>query len=206
VATAIILDRAGMTDVWQWQDRAILRAATWLNETSFSRGSHYPAGGGRHVDPLRLESLLQSELPGDRPSAAGKNVGWTVLDASGSPVIFSAYLGDARNADGWLTGVRSHAAWLGVSERSAFESLRAGRIFSYAWLGTRERPSEPATSRSPEKLTLRTLGEGPRRERRHAHDHASRRRASGLRSGGDPRARLQRRADREATSSATICD
>ena len=77
VATAVILDRAGMHDVWQWQDRAILRAARWLYDTKFSDGAGYPAEGDDTWIPYVLNSQYGAGFQVTVPSRPGKNVGWT---------------------------------------------------------------------------------------------------------------------------------
>ena len=77
VATAVILDRAGMTDVWQWQDRAILRAARWLYDTRFVGGGHYPAEGDDTWIPHVLNHYYGASFPVVVPARPGKNVGWT---------------------------------------------------------------------------------------------------------------------------------
>lgn len=77
LATAIVLDRAGMTDVWQWQDRAILRAARWLYDTRFSDGSGYAAEGDDTWIPYVLNHYYGASFPVTVPARPGKNVGWT---------------------------------------------------------------------------------------------------------------------------------
>lgn len=77
VATAVILDRAGMKEVWQWQDRAILRAARWLYDTRFSGGSSYPAEGDDTWIPYVLNHFYGESFPVSVPSHPGKNVGFT---------------------------------------------------------------------------------------------------------------------------------
>lgn len=77
VATAVILDRAGMSDVWQWEDRAILRAARWLYDTRFKDGANYPAEGDDTWIPHLLNHYYDAGFPVTLPARPGKNVGWT---------------------------------------------------------------------------------------------------------------------------------
>jgi hypothetical protein len=77
VATAIILDRAGMPDVWQWQDRAILRAARWLQDTRFTDGASYAAEGDDTWIPYVLNHYYGTSFPVSSSARPGKGVGWT---------------------------------------------------------------------------------------------------------------------------------
>jgi hypothetical protein len=76
VPTAVILYRAGFTDVWQWSDQALLRAFSWLyDEADFPASDsddqwvawlidyHYCTGGRFHL--------------GQTAATNGKTVGWT---------------------------------------------------------------------------------------------------------------------------------
>jgi alginate lyase len=68
---AIVLHRAGY-DAFEWGDRALLRAALWLqNEASF------PAEGDDAWQPHVINHYYGAELPAPCPAKPGKNVGWT---------------------------------------------------------------------------------------------------------------------------------
>lgn len=69
---AVVLSRAGY-DCWEWGDRALLRAALWLE-----READYPAQGDDQWQPYVVnhhypEANLRTVLP----AHPGKNVGWT---------------------------------------------------------------------------------------------------------------------------------
>jgi len=68
---AIVLDRAGF-DPWQWGDRALLRAAQWLD-----READYPAEGDDTWQPFVIRRFYGVELRSRAPIRPGKNVGWT---------------------------------------------------------------------------------------------------------------------------------
>ena len=71
LAQAVILNRAGY-DVWNWQNKAILRAVKWLhNEASF------PAEGDDTWQPHIINYYYGTNFPGPLPSRPGKNVGFT---------------------------------------------------------------------------------------------------------------------------------
>jgi hypothetical protein len=71
LAQAIILHNAGY-DVWEWQDRALLRAFRWLHLQS-----HYPAGGDDTWQPHVINYYYPARFPAPLPAEPGKNVGWT---------------------------------------------------------------------------------------------------------------------------------
>jgi hypothetical protein len=71
LAQAVILYRAGYP-VWDWSDRALLRAVKWLhNEASF------PAEGDDSWLPHLVNHYYGTSFPAPIPSRPGKNVGWT---------------------------------------------------------------------------------------------------------------------------------
>ncbi len=71
LAQAVILARAGYP-VWNWQDRALLRAFQWLhNETNF------PASGDDTWEPYIINYYYRTNFPAPAVASAGKNVGWT---------------------------------------------------------------------------------------------------------------------------------
>jgi hypothetical protein len=71
IAQAVILDRAGYP-VWEWEDRALLRAVTWLHEVA-----DFPAEGDDTWQPHIINLHYGASFPAEVPSLAGKNVGWT---------------------------------------------------------------------------------------------------------------------------------
>lgn len=71
LAQAVILHRAGY-DVWEWEDRALLRATGWLHDVV-----DYPAEGDDTWQPHILNRHYGTNLPAPVPSRPGKNVGWT---------------------------------------------------------------------------------------------------------------------------------
>jgi hypothetical protein len=71
LAQAVILHRAGY-DVFNWQDRALLRAFQWLyTEDAF------PAAGDDTWEPHVINHYYGTSFPAPVPSKPGKNVGWT---------------------------------------------------------------------------------------------------------------------------------
>jgi alginate lyase len=69
---AVILDRAGY-DVWEWQDRALLRAFRWLYTEAA-----YPARGDDSWEPHLINFYYpKALLPAPVPTEPGKNAGWT---------------------------------------------------------------------------------------------------------------------------------
>jgi hypothetical protein len=72
LAHAVILHNAGY-DVWQWQDRALLRAFRWLHAHA-----DYPAEGDDTWQPHVINYYYDAaDFPAPIPSEPGKNVGWT---------------------------------------------------------------------------------------------------------------------------------
>ena len=71
LAQAVILHRAGY-DVWEWEDRALLRAVEWLHEVVA-----YPAEGDDTWQPHVVNHYYGTSFPAPTPARAGKNVGWT---------------------------------------------------------------------------------------------------------------------------------
>lgn len=68
---AVILHRAGY-DTFEWQDRALLRAYTWLHDVA-----DYPADRGNTWQPHIVNHFYGTSFPAPRPSRPGKNVGWS---------------------------------------------------------------------------------------------------------------------------------
>jgi hypothetical protein len=68
---AVILHRAGY-DTWNWEDKALLRAVTWLhNQCS------YAAVGDDTWQPHVINHYYGTNFPSPVPAQSGKNVGWT---------------------------------------------------------------------------------------------------------------------------------
>jgi len=70
VAQAVILDRLGY-DVWNWEDRALMRAFKWLNEVA-----EYPAVGDDTWQPYIINKVYGTNFATTSPTKPGKNVGW----------------------------------------------------------------------------------------------------------------------------------
>jgi hypothetical protein len=70
-AQAIILQRAGY-DCFAWQDRALLRAVTWLHSQC-----SFPASGDDTWEPHVVNFFYGTSFPAPMPSSPGKNVGFT---------------------------------------------------------------------------------------------------------------------------------
>jgi len=84
VASAVVLYRAGYTDVWSWENQAIRRAVDWLHRTTFSDGSNFPAEGDDTWQPHIVNQFYGTSYPAPVPTTAGKNMGWTDWTLSGS--------------------------------------------------------------------------------------------------------------------------
>jgi len=68
---AVILHNAGY-DVWEWQDRALLRAFRWLQ-----LDAQYPAQGDDTWEPHVINFYYHIDLPAPVPARPGKDAGWT---------------------------------------------------------------------------------------------------------------------------------
>jgi hypothetical protein len=79
LAQATILHQAGY-DVFNWGDRALLRAVTWLYETN-----GYPADGDDTWQPHVVNYFYRTSFSAPSPSRPGKNVGWTDWTHRGAP-------------------------------------------------------------------------------------------------------------------------
>ena len=71
IASAVILHRAGY-DVWEWEDRALLRAYTWL----YRQADYPPEGDDVWQAPL-VDYYYGQMLWDGSLSKPGKNMGWT---------------------------------------------------------------------------------------------------------------------------------
>ncbi len=68
---AVILHRAGY-DVWEWQDKALLRAWKWVHEQA-----DFPAEGDDIWLPYIANHFYGTNFPAAYPAVPGKNSGWT---------------------------------------------------------------------------------------------------------------------------------
>lgn len=98
---AVILHRRGY-DVWNWQDKALLRAFEWLHNQA-----KYPASGDDSWEPHLINYYYGAKFPAPVPSAPGKNVGWTdwthsIVSGSGSLTSIEAPLEQAVPASFYL--------------------------------------------------------------------------------------------------------
>jgi hypothetical protein len=71
VGQAVILSRAGY-DVWNWENRAILRAVRWLYNTN-----RYPAEGDDTWMPHIVNQAYGTSFSAPVPAKPGKNFGWS---------------------------------------------------------------------------------------------------------------------------------
>jgi hypothetical protein len=69
---AMVLSHAGYEDVWEWEDRALLRAFLWLQ-----RVADFPAQGDDTWQAHVINSVYGAVLPAPIPSRPGKSVGFT---------------------------------------------------------------------------------------------------------------------------------
>lgn len=72
LAQAQMLARAGHADVWDWQDKALLRAFRWLYEVA-----GYAASGDDSWQPYLINRVYGTRFSAPAPSRPGKNVGFT---------------------------------------------------------------------------------------------------------------------------------
>jgi hypothetical protein len=71
LAQAVILSRAGYP-VWDWEDRALLRAVRWLHDVN-----GYAAEGDDRWLPHIVNRAYGTSFPAPSPTTGGKNFGWT---------------------------------------------------------------------------------------------------------------------------------
>lgn len=71
LAQAVILHRAGYP-VWDWENRALLRAVTWLYDVN-----GYPATGDDEWLPHIVNRYYGTSFAAPVPARTGKNYGWT---------------------------------------------------------------------------------------------------------------------------------
>jgi len=80
LAQAILLSRAGH-DVWQWQDRALLRAFRWLHDEA-----DFPAEGDDGWQPAVVNHFYGTRFPAPSPARPGKWGGFTDWTLGERPV------------------------------------------------------------------------------------------------------------------------
>jgi len=68
---AVILSRLGY-EVWNWQDKALLRAYEWLHQQA-----KFAASGDDGWQPHLINYYYRTNFPAPVPATPGKNVGWT---------------------------------------------------------------------------------------------------------------------------------
>jgi hypothetical protein len=78
IVTAELLHRQGY-DAWQWSDRALLRAFTWLYEQA-----NFPAEGDDVWQPWLANYAYGTKFPATIGDPAGKTMGWTSWTHPGS--------------------------------------------------------------------------------------------------------------------------
>lgn len=71
LAQAVILERAGY-DPFEWEDRALLRAARWLHDVN-----DFPAEGDDSWQAPLLNHFYGTSFPEQSQARPGKMVGWT---------------------------------------------------------------------------------------------------------------------------------
>jgi hypothetical protein len=84
LAQAVMLSRAGY-DVWNWEDRALLRAFEWLHKDQFLGGGAFEATGDDQWQPHVVNHYYGTSFPAPVPAEPGKNVGWTDWTLSTEP-------------------------------------------------------------------------------------------------------------------------
>jgi uncharacterized protein YjdB len=70
LAQAVMLEQQGY-DVWNWEDRAILRAFEWLHTHA-----DYPAVGDDGWQPFIINMVYGTTFPAPSRMKPGKNIGW----------------------------------------------------------------------------------------------------------------------------------
>ncbi len=85
---ALILARAGYPDVWEWEDRALLRAVQFLYTID------WPAEGDDEWLVWLVNAVYGTRFPAELPARPGKNMGWTDWTHSGEcySSFFTVYL------------------------------------------------------------------------------------------------------------------
>lgn len=100
VACAVLLHRQGF-DVWEWEDRALLRAFAWLHTPHFEPSSDtYPAQGDDEWQPHVVNYFYGTSFPADVPARTGKNLGYTDWLYQEAPPVAAGCSSDAECSDG----------------------------------------------------------------------------------------------------------
>jgi hypothetical protein len=71
---ALFLSRAGY-DAWNWSDKALLRAAQFLDETDREAGGWWAEGDDKWI-PWLINQAYGTNFRAARPDQPGKNLGW----------------------------------------------------------------------------------------------------------------------------------
>ena len=79
IVQAQLLHRAGYP-AWEWEDKALLRAVTWLHEQA-----NYPAEGDDAWQPWLINAAYGTTFPAETPAGPGKAMGWTDWTAAIQP-------------------------------------------------------------------------------------------------------------------------
>ena len=79
IVQAQLLHRAGYP-AWEWEDKALLRAVTWLHEQA-----NYPAEGDDAWQPWLINAAYGTAFPAKTPAGPGKGMGWTDWTAAIQP-------------------------------------------------------------------------------------------------------------------------
>lgn len=72
LAQAVMLERAGYDDIWEWEDRALLRAFEWLH----AQAQFPPQGDDTWQAPL-IDRHYGTGFWDGTPTRPGKSLGWT---------------------------------------------------------------------------------------------------------------------------------
>lgn len=90
IVQAELLARAGYP-AWEWEEQALLRAATFLYELDWQ------PNGDDTWQPWLLNHVYDAGFPATAPARAGKNMGWT--DWTHAAAGFEAQSGDLESVD-----------------------------------------------------------------------------------------------------------
>jgi hypothetical protein len=75
VVQAELLARAGY-DAWNWEDKALLRAAQFLHNLDREFGGWW-AEGDDEWQPWLINNAYSTDFPATAPARSGKNMGYT---------------------------------------------------------------------------------------------------------------------------------
>ena len=147
---AIILHRAGY-EVWNWQDRALLRAMKWLYEEA-----NYPVAGDDKWLPHIINYFYQTDFPAPIPAGAGKNAGWTDW------LYGSKYALATRSSNG---DIAVHALGMTTDSLTVLSLLavpQSGYLFT-GWSDDLSGPKNPETliMNAPKNVSANFVKAGP---------------------------------------------